>query len=319
VAGFVAELGRSPSPVALRDGLVRALGDPSLVLGLWSEGEQRYVDPDGLPLELPHDDPRRAVTILEQDGDGRRLGALVYDAALLDDPGLVEAAAAAARLAVENERLRDELRAQLADVQASRARIVEAGTAERRRLERDLHDGAQQQLVRLSLLLQLARNQVDDDRSELPGLLSEAGGLAKEALGEIRALAQGLHPAILTEEGLAGALEWLAESAPLPVRVLEAPEERLPESVELAAYFVVSEALANVAKYAQARSATVNASRRNAKLIIDVVDDGVGGADPSRGSGLRGLDDRVAALGGQLELGSPPGGGTRVHAEIPCA
>jgi signal transduction histidine kinase len=317
VAGLVADLGRSPSAPALQDGLVRALGDPSLMLGLWSEDAQSYLDPEGASVELPTDDSRRAVTILEQ--DGRRLGALVYDAALRDDPGLVEAATAAARLALENERLRDELRAQLADVQASRARIVEAGTSERRRLERDLHDGAQQQLVRLALLLQLARSRARDDGDELPALLSEAGALAKEALGEIRSLAQGLHPAILAEEGLAAALEWLAESAPLPVRVVGAPEERLPESVEVAAYFVVSEALANVAKYAQARSATVEARRRDGKLVIDVVDDGAGGADPSRGSGLRGLADRVAALSGKLELDSQPGGGTRVHAEIPCA
>jgi signal transduction histidine kinase len=317
VADLVADIGRSPSASALRGGLVRALGDPSLVLGLWSEDAQSYLDPEGVPVELPTSDPRRAVTVLEQ--DGRRLGALVYDAALRDDAGLVEAASAAARLALENERLRDELRAQLADVQASRARIVEAGTAERRRLERDLHDGAQQQLVRLSLLLQLARSRAGDDRDELPALLSEAGDLAKEALGEIRALGQGLHPAILTEEGLAGALEWLAESAALPVRVVEVPTERLPESVEVAAYFVVSEALTNVAKHAQARSATVQASRRNATLVIEVVDDGVGGADPTRGSGLRGLADRVAALDGRLEIKSPPGGGTRVHAEIPCA
>lgn len=317
VADLVAELGRSPSAAALRQGLTRALGDRSLVLGVWSEDEQRYLDTEGLPVELPIDDARRAVTFLEQ--DRRQLGALVYDAALRDDPGLVDAALAAARLALENERLRDELRAQLADVQASRARIVEAGTTERRRLERDLHDGAQQQLVRLSLLLQLARSRADNDRDELPALLSEAGDLAKEALSEIRALAQGIHPAILTEEGLGGALEWLAESAPLPVRVLEAPDERLPESVEMAAYFVVSEALTNIAKYAQARSATVQASRRDAKLVIDVVDDGVGGAEPSRGSGLRGLADRVAALDGRLEVESPPGGGTRVRAEIPCA
>ncbi|HEU5206697.1 MAG TPA: histidine kinase [Gaiellaceae bacterium] len=317
VADLVADLGRSPSAADLRRGLVRALGDSSLVLGVWSDDEQRYANLEGVPVELPTDDPRRAVTMLEH--DGRRLGAIVYDAALRDDPGLVEAASAAARLALENERLRDELRAQLADVQASRARIVEAGTAERRRLERDLHDGAQQQLVRLSLLLQLARSRAGGDRNELPALLSEAGDLAKQALGEIRALAQGLHPAIVTEEGLSGALEWLAESATLPVRVLEAPEERLPESVEMAAYFVASEALANIAKHAQARSATVQASRRNATLVIEIVDDGVGGADPSRGSGLRGLADRVAALDGRLGIESPPGSGTRIHVEIPCA
>ena len=317
VADLVADLGRSPSAPVLQDGLARALGDPSLELGLWSENEKRYVDTDGMPVELPAGDRRRALTMLEH--DGRRLGAIVYDAALRDDPGLVEAASAAARLALENERLRDELRAQLADVQASRARIVEAGTAERRRLERDLHDGAQQQLVRLSILLQLARSRAGGDLNELPALLSEAGDLAKQALGEIRALAQGLHPAILTEEGLSGALEWLAESAALPVRVLQAPEERLPESVEMAAYFVASEALANVAKHAQARSATVQASRHNATLVIEIVDDGVGGADPSRGSGLRGLADRVAALDGRLGLESPPGGGTRIHVEIPCA
>ena len=317
VADLVAGLGRSPSAEALQDGLVRALRDPSLVLAPWSEGERRYVDLQGTPVELPADGSGRAVTVLEQ--DGRPVGALIYDAALLDDPGLIDAATAAAKLALENERLRDELRAQLGEVEASRTRIVEASTAERQRLERNLHDGAQQQLVRLSLLLQLARTRLEDGRNDLPALLGEAGDLTKDTLAEIRALAQGLHPAILTEEGLAGALEWLAESAPLPVRILEAPEERLPESVEVAAYFVVSEALANVAKYAQARSTTVQARRRDGRLVVDVVDDGVGGADLSGGSGLRGLSDRVAALGGRLVVESPRGGGTRVHAEVPCA
>lgn len=226
----------------------------------------------------------------------------------------------AARLALENQRLTQELQAQLDEVRASRTRIVEAGTAERQRLERNLHDGAQQQLVTLSLLLQLARTRpVARADDELTATLEEAGRLARATLAEIRALAHGLHPAILSEEGLGGALEWLAQTAPVPVLVEAAPRERLSEPIEAAAYFVVSEALTNVAKYAHASKASVSAVRMNGTLTVEIRDDGVGGADAAGGSGLRGLADRVAALDGRFAVESPVGGGTCVRAVLPCA
>jgi signal transduction histidine kinase len=212
-----------------------------------------------------------------------------------------------------------ELRVRLEELRASRARLVHAGDAARRRLERDLHDGAQSRLVGLSLLLRSARNRAEPD-PELAGLLDRAQEELKTSLAELRELARGIHPAVLSEHGLAPALDGLVSRAPVPVTV-EADadaEQRLPEPVESAAYFVVSEALANVAKYAQASSATVRVRRSDGRVLVDVMDDGVGGADAARGSGLRGLADRVAALDGTLSLESPPGRGTRLHAEIPC-
>jgi len=317
VADLVADLGRSPSAQVLADGLVKTLGDPSLRLLVWRDEEQRFVDLQGETIELPTANAARAITLLED--DGRRVGALVYDAALLGDPRLMDSAAAVARLALEHERLERELRGQLAEVQESRARIVQAGTAERQRLERDLHDGAQQQLIRLALLVQIARRGLPPmENADLAATLSEAAGAAKDALAEIRTLAHGLHPVVLTQEGLAGALEWLAESAPLAVHVTRTPVDRLPEAVEVAAYFVVSEALANVAKHSHANAATISAAEEDGWLVLDVIDDGVGGADPTRGLGLRGLSDRVGALRGRFAVESSVGHGTRVHAEIPC-
>ena len=260
-------------------------------------------------------EPGRAVTVLEH--DGKRLAALVHDPALLDDPELVEAVGAAASLALENARLQAELRAQLAEVRASRARIVEAGDAERRRLERDLHDGAQQRLLGIRLALQLARGRLADGGAAVDELLAEADAEAVDALAELRALARGIHPAILTEEGLPAALAALARRAPVPVELTVAPE-RLPAPVEATAYFVTAEALANVAKHAHASRVTVDVTRANGRLAIEITDDGVGGADPD-GAGLRGLRDRVEALDGRLRVDSPPGGGTRVTAAIPCA
>jgi signal transduction histidine kinase len=207
-----------------------------------------------------------------------------------------------------------ELRVRLEELRASRARLVHAGDVARRRLERDLHDGAQSRLVGLSLLLRAARNKADDP--DLAGLLERAQDELQTSLTELRELARGLHPAVLTEHGLAPALDGLVARAPVPV-TLEAETGRLPEQVESAAYFVVSEALANVAKYSEASRATVRVRRENGRVTVDVTDDGVGGADAARGSGLRGLADRVAALDGTLELDSPPGRGTRLRAEIP--
>jgi signal transduction histidine kinase len=211
-----------------------------------------------------------------------------------------------------------ELRDRLEELRASRARLLEAGDAERRRLERDLHDGAQSRLVGLALLLRSARTRATAD-PELTTLLDRAQEELQTSLGELRELARGIHPAVLTERGLAPALDGLVSRAPVPVTVETDTVERLPGPVESAAYFVVSEALANVAKYARASHATVRVRRENGRVTVDVTDDGVGGADAARGSGLRGLADRVAALDGTLSLDSPPGRGTRLHAEIPCA
>jgi signal transduction histidine kinase len=202
------------------------------------------------------------------------------------------------------------------ELRASRARIVEAGDAERRRLERDLHDGAQARLVALSLLLRAARRRSEGDAA-LSGLLDEAQEELQTSLAELRELARGIHPAVLTDRGLEPALEALTSRAPLPVKLEVEARERLPGPVESAAYFVVSEALTNVAKYAQATQATVAVRRANGSVTVDVTDDGVGGADAAGGSGLRGLADRLAALDGTLALDSPAGRGTRLHAEIP--
>jgi len=207
-----------------------------------------------------------------------------------------------------------ELQARLEDLRASRARIVEAGDAERRRLERDLHDGAQARLVALAVMLRAARNRAD---GELAAMLDRALEELQTSLSELRELARGIHPAVLTDRGLEPAIQALASRAPVPVTVDADATDRLPGPVESAAYFVVSEALTNVAKYAHASQATVAVRRKNGHVVVEVTDDGIGGADAAHGSGLRGLADRVAALDGKLSLDSPAGRGTRLHAEIP--
>ncbi|MDW5598266.1 sensor histidine kinase, partial [Conexibacter stalactiti] len=276
----------------------------------------RYVDATGQPVELPETGSGRAFTEVEH--DGRRVAAIVHDASLDEEPELVRAAGAAAALALENERLDAELRVQIAEVRASRARLLEVVTRERRRIERDLHDGAQQRLVALALTLGIAENQVERDPAQAQALIREARDEARLALEELRELARGIHPAILTDRGLGPALEALASRAPLPVELSDVPRERLPSPVEGAAYFVVAEALANVAKYAQATHARVVVERSNGHAIVEVRDDGVGGADPDGGSGLRGLEDRLSAIDGRLAVFSPAGAGTTVRAEIPC-
>jgi signal transduction histidine kinase len=230
----------------------------------------------------------------------------------------VRAAGAAAALALENARLDAELRRRVADLRESRSRIIAAGDAERRRLERNLHDGAQQRLVGLALSLRLARRYVADASPAAP-LLDDAAGELAETLAELRELARGLHPALLAERGLDAALPALAGRSTVPVSLVATPGERLPPRVETAAYFVVAEALTNVAKYARASRAEVSVARENGRAVVEVRDDGVGGADPAAGSGLRGPADRVGALDGRLEVRSPIGRGTVVRAEIPCA
>jgi PAS domain S-box-containing protein len=204
------------------------------------------------------------------------------------------------------------------EIRRSRARIVEASDTERRRLERNLHDGAQQRLVALSLVLKLAQANVEENPEEAERLLVQASEELAQALEELRELARGIHPAVLSDRGLSAAVEALAARSPFPVD-LTLVNERLPEQVEAAAYYVVSEALANVAKYADASAIAVSIDRVNGRAVVQIADDGVGGADPSRGSGLRGLVDRVEALDGHLVVESAPGRGTRIRAEIPCA
>jgi signal transduction histidine kinase len=315
VADLVVTLGRTP-PGSVRDALARALGDPTLELALWLPERGTYVDREGRPLELPATGSGRAVTVL---GPAEApVAALVHDPALRERGALLVSAGAAARLALENEQLQAELRAQLAELRASRARIVSAGDEERRRLERDLHDGAQQRLLSLGLALQLARAKLGPEANGAADLLAEADDELRAALDELRELAHGIHPAVLTEQGLGPAVRSLADRSPVPVTIASLPERRLPAPTEAATYFLVSEALANVAKYAHASSVRVSVADTEGGVLVDVDDDGVGGADPARGSGLRGLVDRVHALDGQLTLDSPPGHGTHLHAAIPC-
>jgi signal transduction histidine kinase len=225
-----------------------------------------------------------------------------------------------AGLAQENRRLEAELRTTIEELRASRTRIVESADAARRRIERNLHDGAQQQLVSLALTVRLARSKLDTDTDTDTAreLLDRAAGEAEVALRDLRELARGIHPAVLSDRGLDSALEALANRLPLPVEIAATPAERLPETVEAAAYFVVAEAITNVAKYAGATHATVNVTRDDGTVVVEVSDDGVGGADPAKGSGLRGLADRVAALDGRFEVDSPRRHGTTVRAVIPC-
>ena len=317
VSGLIARLGDATLPRGeLREALAGAIGDPSLELAYWVPDAATYVDAEGRPLEMPAEGSDRTWSPVER--EGQALGAIVFDAELIEQRELIRAAGGAASIALENERLDAELRARLEDLRASRARIVRAGDEERRRLERDLHDGAQQRLVSLALTLRLARKRLDSDDEGAADLIDEAMAELEEATSELRKLARGIHPAVLSDRGLAAAVGALAGRAPLPVEVRVSDDERMPAPVESAAYFVVAEALTNVARYAGAQHAAVMVERVNGGVTVEVRDDGIGGADPSAGSGLRGLADRVAAVDGRLSVESPPGEGTTVRAEIPC-
>jgi signal transduction histidine kinase len=316
VADLVVELGDTPPPDRLADALSSALGDPDLEVLYWSPSIGRYSDRHGKPVDLDQLTPGRAVTHLER--DGRPLAVLVLDPALAEDPGLVPAVAAAVRLAVDNERLAAEVRSQLDEVRASRTRIVEASDAERRRVERNLHDGAQQRLVALSLALRRAQTQLPADAGpELADTLAVASVQLRDALAELRELARGIHPAILTEAGLAAALRSLVRDSPVPGTARIDLPDGIAESVAAAAYFVAAEAIANVAKYADATKLEVEADIEDDELRVAITDDGRGGADPTRGSGLQELHDRVAALDGRIEIRSPAGQGTSIVARLP--
>jgi signal transduction histidine kinase len=310
--GLVARLGDLPAPRDLRDALASALGDPALSLAYWVPEQAGYVDADGRAVDLPPAG-RQATEITR---DGRPIAAIVHDPG--EDRETVRAAGAATALLLENQRLDAEVRAHMRELKASRERIVEAADAERRRIERDLHDGAQSRLVALALSLRLGRGRLPDG-SDAALLVDASIDELKLSLDELRELARGIHPAVLTDRGLEPAVRSLAARSPVPVEIVGASGGRLPAAVETAAYFVVSEALTNVAKYAQAAHASVRLERTGGRLLVEVADDGIGGAAPATGSGLRGLADRVAALDGVLEVVSPPGGGTRLTVELPCA
>jgi signal transduction histidine kinase len=315
VADLAARLADSHSSIEAREALRVALGDPSLEWAFRAPAGEHYVNPEGRRIALPGPGDERACALA--DHDGRPVAAIVYDAAVVDDPQLVEAVRRAAALAIEKHLLDAELALRVEELRASRERILEIAQDERRRLERDLHDGAQQQLVSLALELRMAQAALDDD-SEAHELLEGTASRLDVALGELRDLARGLHPAVLSDQGLGAALASLAGRTPFDVRVDGVPAERLPEKVELAVYFLVSEALANAVKHSHASRATVTMDREGADITVEISDDGIGGADASAGSGLRGLADRLAVLDGGLEILSPPGGGTTVRAWIPC-
>jgi signal transduction histidine kinase len=313
----IVDLEPGAPPGHLRDALAQALGDSTLQLAFRQPDGAGYVDTAGQAVEVARPEPGRAVVPVVGSGEAEA-AVLVYDEGLELEPQLVRLTAAAASMALEHGRLQAEVRAQLEQVRASRARIVEAGDAERRRLERDLHDGAQQRLVMLSLALGMARARAAGADPELGSLIESASKEAREALTELRELARGIHPAVLTETGLAGAIQALVERSPVATTITAVPDGRFPAPIEATAYFVVSEALANVAKHARASGAEVTICQRPGRLVVEVSDDGAGGARPDGGSGLRGLADRVASVGGVLRVDSPPGCGTRLEVDLPC-
>jgi signal transduction histidine kinase len=312
--GLVSRLGDARTGrAALGAAVADALGDPSATLAYWLPAEGRYVDAGGTALE-----PASGRGVEEVTHEGRRVGAIVYDGLLLRDPGPVRSAASVVGMALERERLAAELRASANELWASRTRLAEVADDERRRIARDLHDGAQQRLVLLAIESDRLRQRAEDPEAVRRGALALRRGL-DEAVTDIRWLVQGIVPPLLAERGLHAAAEELVAQAPIPVAFEADPAA--PEAqphVQTAGYFVISEALANVAKHARASRATVSLGRHHGHLRIEVVDDGVGGASRARGTGIHGMADRVAAVGGTLELESEPGAGTRVCVELPC-
>jgi signal transduction histidine kinase len=304
---------RTMQPAALQSALSRVLHDPEFVIA-YPDGDGRVVGVDGRRVELPGPAGERLATVVHR--DGTPVAALIYDRSLGDDPELIEAVGGATTIAQENQALQAQAQSRLAELQASRERIVTAADAERRRIERNLHDGAQQRLVTLALQLSLIQRRIRDNPGDAEQLVATASDELALSLAELRELARGIHPAAL-EQGLPSALEALVLRSAVPTRLEVEPGPRWPRPVEFAAYFVASEALANATKYAQASTVTVRAARVGGDAVIEITDDGVGGADPAAGSGLRGLADRVEALGGRFQVRDGPTGGTQVIAELP--
>jgi signal transduction histidine kinase len=315
VADLVRDLAVTP-PAEVEIPVARALGDPTLDVAFWMPARRGYVDAHGRNFDVPQRDARRAVTPITHEGE--RVAVLVHDPALLEEPKLLDSVCAAASMSLENARLHADLQAQLLKVRESRSRIVAAADTERERIERDLHDGAQQRLVALALDLRMAERGLDAGDPATRALLRSAVDELQTAVQDLRELAHGVYPALLTQSGLRAALHDLAARTPGPVTVVDAPAERLPPDVESTAYFVACEALANAVKHSGATLVEITAAVEGSKLVVLVADDGSGGADPE-GTGLRGLGDRVEASGGRLWVDSPAGAGTRITAEIPCA
>jgi len=318
VGGLVVRLSGGLAPEQLQPALAQALHDPSLEVAYWLPAQEWFADLEGRRIELPTADAERAVSVL---GDPTSpVAALVYDSSLVDEGQLVDTAAAAVHMALQNARLQVQLRAQLEEVRQSRARLVEAADSERQRVERDLHDGAQQQLV--TLLLSLKDTKAEAMRHsdfETATLIDANISELRQALDELRELARGIHPTLLTQAGLVPAIKSLTERCPIPVELIgELGDARLAPPLEAALYFVVSEAITNAVKYSKGRRMCVSLGRRSGLAIVEVSDDGVGGADLSVGRGLRGLTDRVAAVGGRLIIKSDHTSGTTIHAEVPC-
>ncbi len=304
-----------PAGAPVRETLATSLGDRTLWIAYWLPDRETFVDERGNTVPLPEIGSGRSWTAV--DYEGRRVAAIIHDPSLEASPELVQAAVAGASLALDNERLKADLRARVQELRASRARLVEASNAARRQLERDLHDGAQQQLVAMAVELRLLRSRVEANDAATE-LVDRIDAKLAAALDELRELARGIHPGILTDRGLSPALESLASRAPIAIeREIDLPS-RPPASVEAVAYFVIAEALTNVLKYSGATKAILRAHYDGDDVLVEMEDDGAGGADPARGTGLQGLRDRVGALDGTLTVVSPAGAGTRVSARIPC-
>ena len=317
VTRLVVDLGEGTGTGMLQARLAHALGDRSLVIAYWLPEASGYVDESGNPVVLPGAGSGMAVTVIERQGE--RIAALVHDAAVLDDPGLMDAVASAARIALSNVQLRARVRRQVAELDASRRRVLEAGDAQRRRLQQELRAGAGERLTEVGELVDLGLQGAHAAADgSVAARLEDARRALDAAQAELQELAAGIHPAMLTERGFGLALSCLAERAPVPVR-LAVPPQRLPAAIETAVYFICSEALTNVGKYAHASQADIVVGADGDLVTVLVADDGVGGADPSAGSGLKGLADRLEALGGRFRVESPAGGGTRLLAEIPAA
>jgi signal transduction histidine kinase len=311
VADLVVELGEVRSGT-LRGELSRALGDPSLEIGYWLPDRAVFVDAEGRVLALPDAGSGRSVTTVER--EGQPVAALVHDPAVLEDPGLLEAVASAAQLAASNARLRAEVQARVVELEVSRRRILLARDEERRRLEHRLREGAERRLGELADTLRRGRRFASGERTR--DQMAHAEDQLARTLEELRRLAHGLHPRVLSEHGLAGALAVLAKDLSLPVEI-KISDDQLPERVAVAVYFVCAEALTNVAKHAAAAHIAVAVTSSDGRVRVEIADDGIGGADPAHGSGLRGLADRVETFGGTLLVESTSGHGTRLAAEIP--
>lgn len=329
VGNLVIEVGADPTPRRLQDALVRLLGDPSLRLGLRSpssgEGEQSdYVDADGRRLVLPRPGSGLTATTVEESA-GEPTVVLVHDTALEEDRKLMLAVSGSVRLCLRNNRLGAEVARRTQEATTFGSRLLKAVDEERRRLERDLHDGAQTRLIFALMTLRRLDAALSREAPDRPlrRTVAEADQAVRQAVDDLRDLARGIHPAVLTRDGLAAAITALAALAEIPVVVMVEPGRFTPLT-ESTAYFVVAETLSNAMKHSKADAVSVFAKREaiaesvGDRLVIEVIDDGIGGADPAGGSGLRGLTDRVAATGGTLRVTSPPGGGTRVRAELPC-